>query len=299
MARTYPPDVIVVDTDGLLHARFNRGSKGPDLEQAKAYRYPSDTTFKSGVVTPELTDEVSFTETLRRVRSESGKWDRVSLLLPDSWFRINILELPSLSDRPHEAMHAVRWSLKRTLPIPPESLRVAYEILSRNGSAVKLLVVSAVENTLSGLERLFTAADVEVVLIEPVGLNIWNAITVREQSTTRDRILVHVRDHDFTTAVFRGPLPMFIRSRNLSGERTLQQEIRLSASYLRDALQAVSVERCYFASNRDDADVRDALAAEFGAPVVPVVLRDYVDREPSQSTGMEAELTACTGVFTG
>ena len=299
MARTYPPDVIVVDTDGLLHARMGRGNKGPVIDQAKAYRYPFTTTFKPGVVTPELAEEGSFADTVRRLKNETGKWDRVSLLLPDSWFRINILDLPSLSDRPNEALHAVRWSLKRTLPIPPESLRVAYEELSRNGTAVKLLVVSAVEATLAAIEKAFAEAGIEVVLIEPVGLNIWNAVTVREQNTAKDRIFVYVRDHDFTTAVFRGPEPMFIRSRNLSGERTLQQEIRLSASYLRDALQAVNVERCYLASNRDDSGVRDALSAEFGAPVVPVLLRDYVEREPSQATGMDAELTACTGVFTG
>ena len=35
---------------------------------------------------------------------------------------------------------------------------------------------------------------------------------------------MYVRDADFTTAVFRGSLPVFIRSRNLSGERSLQQD---------------------------------------------------------------------------
>src|SRR5215208_3347078 len=142
MARTYPPDVIVVDTDGLLHARVTRGRQSAHIEQAKAYRFPVATTFKPGVVSPELQDPASFTETLRRIKAETGRWDRVSLLVPDSWFRINILDLPSLSERPNEALHAVRWSLKRTLPIPPESLRVAYEVLAHSGTAVKILAVS-------------------------------------------------------------------------------------------------------------------------------------------------------------
>jgi hypothetical protein len=137
------------------------------------------------------------------------------------------------------------------------------------------------------------------VLIEPVGMNIWNAITVKEAPTAKDRIFVYVREHDFTTAVFRGPHPLFIRSRNLSGERSVQQEIRLSASYLRDSMQAVSVERCYLAGNQADGSVQQALATEFNAPVVPVMLRDHVTQLPSQVAGMEAELTACTGVFTG
>ena len=298
MARAFPPDVVIVDTDGLLHARLARGRKSAEIAHARTYRLPEG-TFTPGIVTPELANEAALAEALRRMRLESGKWDRVSILLPDSWFRMNLLDVPSLSDRPEEALHAVRWSLKRTLPIAPETLRVAFETLTKSPSNVRLLVLSAVEKTLVAIEKIFAAAGIEVVLIEPIGLNIWNAIALRETGTPADRLFVYVREQDFTTAVFRGAQPLFIRSRNFSGERTLQQEIRLSASYLRDAMQAVTVERTYLAGNSVGSDVREALQAEFGAPVSPVSLRDFVERLPSEAAGMEAELTACTGVFTG
>ncbi len=298
MARTYPPDVIVLDTDGLLHARLSRGKTNPQILQAKAFRFATE-AFAPAVVTPELTNEAALADTVRRVRVESGKLDRVSILLPDSWFRINLVELPPLSDRSDEALHAIRWSLKRTLPIPPESLRISYEVLSRTATQVKLIILSALDKTLASIESVFAAAGIEVVLIEPVGLNIWNAITIREPATQNDRLFVYVRERDFTTAVFRGSQPLFIRSRHLSGERTLQQEIRLSASYLRDSVQAVKVERCYLAGNAIAAEVQDALATEFSAPVAAVALRDFVDQPPAHVAGMEAELTACTGVFTG
>jgi len=298
MARSYPPDIIVIDSDGLLHARIQAGNKGSEISQARTWRLPEG-TFTAGVVTPDLSAPSVLSETLRRIRAESGKWEKVSILLPDSWFRINLVELQALPDRAEDAMHAVRWSLKRTMPIPPESLRVAYEVLTRSATGAKLLVLSAVEKTLAAIEAVFGAAGIEVILIEPVGLNIWNAVTIREGAATGDRLFVYVREHDFTTAVFRGAQPLFIRSRNLSGERTLQQEIRLSASYLRDAMQAVSVERCYLAGNRVGREVGEALEAEFGAPVSAVSLRDFVDRFPPESAGIEAELTACTGVFTG
>jgi hypothetical protein len=109
---------------------------------------------------------------------------------------------------------------------------------------------------------------------------------------------VYVRETDFTTAVFRGSQPMFIRSRNLNAERTISQEIRLSATYLRDTLQTATIERCYLAGNQISADVQNVLAAEFSAPVVPVALRDFTAAPPHIS-GMDAELTACTGVFAG
>jgi Tfp pilus assembly PilM family ATPase len=298
MARRFPADVVVLDTDGLLHARLSRGKNAPQIDVAKAYRFPAG-TFVPGVVSPELANETTLADSLRRLRLDSGRWDAVSILLPDSWFRINLVEMPSLPDRPSEALEAVRWSLKRTLPIAPESLRVTYEVLSKTTTTVNLIVLSAVEKTLAGIESVFGAAGMEVVLIEPIGINIWNAIAVRETATANERLFVYVRDNDFTTAVFRGPQPLFIRSRNLSGERTLQQEIRLSASYLRDSLQAVSVERCYVAGNAVGPEVHAALASEFSAPVSPVTLGDFVERLPAEVGGMQAELTACTGVFLG
>jgi type IV pilus assembly protein PilM len=299
MARSFPPDVIVLDTDGLLHARLGRGRSGPKIVTAKAYRL-AESTFTPSMVTPQLANESSLAEALRRLRNETGKWERVSLLLPDSWFRINIMDLPSLPKTLNgEAMEMVRWSLKRTLPIPPEQLRVSYSVLSRTGPAAKVLAISAMDATLGAIERIFNAAGFDVILIEPVGLNIWNAITVREGDTTDDRLFVYVRDEDFTTAVFRGGQPLFIRSRNLGGDRTLDQELRLSASYLRDSLNAEGFANCYVAGARADANVTAALQSEFNTPVRTIAVRDYAEEVPSDLSGRDAELTACTGVFTG
>ena len=103
----------------------------------------------------------------------------------------------------------------------------------------------------------------------------------------------------FACGVLRGSQPLFIRSRNLTGERTLQQEIRLSASYLRETLQTVTLARAYLAGRVDGGQVQAALASEFSAPVVPVALHDFVDQAPSDLPSLDAELTACTGVFTG
>ena len=296
MARAFPSDVLVLDTDGFLHARFGRGRTNARVTQARTYRFPAE-TFTASVVTPRLADEESFTSALKRLRNETGKWEKVSILLPDSWFRVNIVELPSLPDREAEALDVVRWSLKKTLPIPPDDLRVTYTVLSRGGQGAKVLILSALEATLAAIEKAAAAAGLDVILIEPIGLNIWNAIAVREAETTADRLFVYLRDTDFTTAVFRGAQPLFIRSRNLRDGRTAAQEIRLSASYLRDSLAVESFANCYVAGAGAD-DVRETIATEFQTVVRPLALRDYVEDVPSGVEGLEAELTACTGVFT-
>jgi len=297
MARTFPPDVIVLDSDTLLHARLGRGKRDPRILQAKSYRLPAG-TFAQSLVTPELVNETALADTLRRLRAETGRWEKGSILLPDSWFRINLIELPSFNERAPDANAVVRWSLKRTLPIAPEELRVSYVVLSNMPSGVKLLVVSAIEKTLVKLERLFNDAGIEPVLIEPLGLNVWNAISVRENAPAKDRLFLYVRETEFTTAVFRGDEPIFIRSRNLAAERSLHQEIRLSASYLRDALRTETFDTCYIAGNAV-GEAAAAISTEFSSPVKTIALRDYVEEGPSNLSGYDAELTACTGVFTG
>jgi len=298
LSRSFPPDVLVLDNDSLVHARFARGkAKNPRLVNAKSYRI-AEGTFANAPVSPLVANEAALADTLRRMKMETGRWDKVSLLLPDAWFRMNIVELPSLPEKDADAMDVVRWSLKRTLPIPPEQLRVTYSVLSRGAEGAKVLVLSAMESTLSALERVFAAAGLEVVLIEPVGLNIWNAIAVHENENAGDRIFFYLRDTDFTTAVFRGAQPLFLRSRNLSAERTLDQEIRLSATYLRDALNVESYSSCYVAGEHG-ADVQSTLADEFNTQVRNISLRDYAEDAPAEASGYEAELTACTGVFTG
>lgn len=296
MARSFPPDVIILDTDALIHARFGRGRKGAQITDAKSYRLAGN-TFTAAVVTPELANEAALADVLRRLKVESGRWDKASILLPDSWFRLNLLDLQTLPEARDEAEHMVRWSLKRTLPIDPETLRIAFDVLSRTAGQVKVLAVSAVEKTLAAIERVFQAAGIEPVLIEPIGLNLWNAIAVREAPTSRDRILFYVRESDFTTAVFRGSQPLFIRSRNLNADRTVEQEIRLSANYLRDTLQTDSVENCYLAANRADAALVSTITDEFHAPVQTIALRDFTETAPA-GVSFETELAAATGVFT-
>src|SRR6266496_1731212 len=137
MAGSFPPDVIVLDSEALIHARLARGKKDPQIVQAKSYRLASD-TFVPAVVTPQLTNEASLAEALRRLRLESGRWDRASLLLPDSWFRINILDIGGFPEGAKEAEDMVRWSLKRTMPLDPALLRVRFEVLSRTAQSAKV-----------------------------------------------------------------------------------------------------------------------------------------------------------------
>ena len=295
MAQSFPPDVIVLDDEKLLHARLARGKKGPRIVSAKSYRLAGN-TFSPAVVTPQLTNQSSLAEVLRRLRVETGRWDSASVLLPDSWFRVNILDITGLPEGTKEAEEMVRWSLKRTMPLDPALLRIRYEVLSRSATTAKVLTLSAIDQTLAAIEKTLGEGGIDVVLIEPIGMNIWNAVAMREPASSRDRIFFYVREGEFTTAAFRGSQPLFIRSRNLNSNRSLEQEIKLSASYLRDTVRTESVEQCYI-SGTANGEISSIISAQFSAPVRKITLADMSDDWPDDADAYESELAAATGVF--
>lgn len=298
MASSFPPDVVVVDSESLVHARFEGARKNPRLSHFRTQPLPGG-VFAPAVVTPTLQDPTALSQAVRLLKAEAQRLDRVSILLPDSWFRIHLSQLSELPAKEQEADEMVRWTLKRSLPMRPEELRIAYQTLARTNGSVKVLVLAAMEKTLSGLEEAFRQEQVEITLLEPIGLNIWNAVSVREPAGTGDRLFFYFRRGDFTTAVFRGQTPLFIRSRNLGADRSLLQEIRLSASYLRGNEWWDRVEGCFVAGKQIDQSLIDSIGQEFQAPVRKVLLRDFVEFPRNMNVeDWEAELTACTGVFT-
>lgn len=297
MRSSMPRDVVVFDLDTLSWVRVDLSGRGASIASARSFRLPYG-TFAQGSVSPSVTDPGGITETLRRLKMEAGRLDKVSLLLPDSWFRLNLLDLSPLPDRAQERDEMVRWSLKRTLPVPAEQVRLRYQVLERDGNAAKVLVVAALEETLRRLETLFTEAGIDVVMIEPVALNIWNAISAGlPEEPASDRLFIYVRPNEFTTAVFHGSTPRFIRSRNLSGDRSVTQEMRLSASYLKSNVNLAAVESCIVAGNELDPALIDAIREDFGAPVQRVSMREQGIATPADAHHLDAEMTASTGVF--
>jgi Tfp pilus assembly PilM family ATPase len=296
MFSSRPNDVIVLGFEALSFVRLRPGKKTPELVQARRLRLKSP--FARAAVTPEVSDPAALTEALRRLKMEVGSLERVALLLPDSWFRINILDFTQFPDKQEEADEVVRWALKRTLPIPPELLRVVWIPLRRTETTRTVLAVSAVDKTLKAVEELFRAAGIEISIIEPFGLNVWNAISSFEGPNPGERLFLHVAEDEFTTAMFRGEELIFIRSRNLHGERSVPQEIRLSASYLRDNVQPSKIETCYLSGTGADEEVAAVVSQQFGGQIRRIEVPQFVALRPgTETTLLEPEIVASTGVF--
>lgn len=290
-------DIAVFDLDSVTFVRLVREKPRPRVERLRPLHLASG-TFEIAALTPTVRNPEAIADAVRRMKVEAGRLERVTVLLPDSWFRINLIDVPSLPRNAKDANEVVRWSLKRSTPFNPSELRMQWMPISARGhEPARALVITALEKSLAAIESAFAAAEVEVGSIEAAGLNVWNAILTRD-TPVDGRVLVYLRDHDFTTCVFKGTEPLFIRSRSLGGDRRVEQEIRLSASFLRPMLEENPIARCYVAGNGQvTRHVIDVLTQEFGAEVEVLDLPAFAEVGSVDPQHSEAEIIACRGVL--
>jgi Tfp pilus assembly PilM family ATPase len=297
MAGSFPQEVFVLDGDGLLLARLQGNGRGARVVGATQYRF-GEPPFADAPVTPSVTRPEALTEAVRRAKRDAGRLDRASLLLPDSWFRMNLLELPTGGDRSTSIEELIRWSVKRTLPVRAEEMRFAWTPLLKSSTGNQGLAVGAMQASLKAVERAFADAGVALILIEPIGLNVWNAAAARASDNGALRLFFHLTGTEFTTGLFQGGIPLFLRSRNLTDTRDVRQEIALSASYLRSRLDWNTPAESWVSGNRVAEPVLETIAAEFAAPVRRLRLEDVSPAAPEEASKWEAELLGCVGVFT-
>ncbi|MGK2859230.1 MAG: hypothetical protein ACSLFQ_18675 [Thermoanaerobaculia bacterium] len=299
MGKRAQHDIVILDAGSLLFARLDATSPRPRLSMLGSWRLAGG-TFGSGTLTPPLDDPQSLIDAIGKMKLEAGRVERVSLLLPDSWFRISIIEVGTLPRNHADADEVVRWTLKRTTPFNPAELRTAWLALpTRTVNGTRVLVVSAMERSLAAIEGAFRSAGVAVGSIESSGLSAWNAVVTAE-APADGRVLIYLREGDFTTAVFHGTEPVFIRSRSLVADRRIEQEIRLSASYLQKLLEATPVRRCYVVGDGQvTQSVLDAIGTEFSSEVEVLSGSRFADTSGLQNAGhLDAEIIACRGALT-
>lgn len=292
---SFPPDVLLIEQRGVLYTRFQQ-NRETELTAISRVALP-ESVFAHGALSPLLADPVPLVDALRRIATNRNLGN-VSILLPDSWFRLHILTLESIPDRWAEADETVRWSLKRTLPSRTDEMRLAWRTIEKIGKGGRVAVLGASEEAISRLETALDTAGMKPVLIEPLGLSLWNALASSIEDDGKERLLLLARGDDMAIVLFRGERPLFYRSKRISASHDLMQEVRLSISYLRNQIGVGSPSLCWVAGDRVDADLRDLINTELETPVHVVTLDDAGIRSGSANTrGEEIAVVAAMGVF--
>jgi hypothetical protein len=161
---TSPPPPTGWSLDPALAAVVRR--QGQAELRSAAMELPDD-VFEIGPVGLQAVDGELLRPVLERLHAEVEGSKRVSVILPTGWLRIHLLEFDKLPRRQNEIHDLVSWRLKKLLPVPPSSLRVALVPQPAGEEGRKLLVLTGVERAMAELEGVFSSIGVSPGIITP------------------------------------------------------------------------------------------------------------------------------------
>ena len=216
-----PPHVFALDGERLRYGQFVRDRQGFRLRAFREAALPRD-PFQHGPLGGPPRDPAAFQEIVAGlVKSIPGGVRDASLVLPDTWLRVNFSEsgdLPKTADALDEVL---RWKLRRLVPFRVDDLRVgATEVSPLPGQQEprRLLLGFAAEPLLAQVEEAFSAAGVWLGQVTNASLALLSAVAaVQAGSFAAFAALVLVGAEGYTLIFARGSEPVLHRYKAFTG----------------------------------------------------------------------------------
>lgn len=123
--------------------------------------------FDIGPVGLQAVDEDKLRPILTRLQEEVEGSNRAAVVVPTGWLRTHLLEFEELPRRQADIHDMVMWRLKKLLPVPPSSLRLATVAQPPTEGDRRLLILVGVERAMADLEAVFESVKVSLGLITP------------------------------------------------------------------------------------------------------------------------------------
>ena len=222
-----PPHVFALDGERLRYGQFVRDRHGFRLRAFREAALPRD-PFQHGPLGGPPRDPAAFREIVAGlVKSVPGGVRDASLVLPDTWLRVNFSEsgdLPATADALDEVL---RWKLRRLVPFRVDDLRVgATEVSPLPGQQEprRLLLGFAAEPLLAQVEEAFSAAGVRLGQVTNASLALLSALSPAASAapaprTTADSFaaIVLAATEGYTLIFARGNEPVLHRYKAFTG----------------------------------------------------------------------------------
>lgn len=291
--RSFPPDVLVINRDDVRHIRFVQSRQSVTVSGFSKTVFPQSPFDQSW--TPTLTEPEVLRSAIERLRARR-RFDRASVLLPDSWFRTQIVELDSLPESRTRQEEALRWVLRKSMPNRQEQVRLAWQVISKSSGRTKVMVLFGLEKSIQAIESAIRGAEISPILVEPAGLNLWNAIAMGEDKQG-ERLLVIVESGELTMILFRDDEPLFLRSKKIDDMQSLTTELRLSASFLRSQRGVSDFARVWVAGEDATDELVDLISREVGTAAERPTPSDLGIQDSSELDGSGTTIMSALGVF--
>ncbi len=168
---------------------------------------------RSNVLDPaSLKDTLA--EVIRHLGLEGGA---AAILLPDFSARVFILSADSLPSSGKEREEFVRWRLGKTVPLPHEDIRIAFQV-SRGPGPGRVICAMSRESIIREYEDLVSAAGLKVGTVTTPSLCLVNLLRGRDDS---NGIIVNLEEDSLSFLAVKGPDWSLFRQKGVTtGDQT-------------------------------------------------------------------------------
>lgn len=172
-----------------------------------------------------------------------GEPKRISLVLGDPFFRMQVLTLDDFPRQEKERHQVILWHIRKVLNYPIDAVRLRYEVLQRGPGGVTLWLTLCPEDEVKALEAAFSKRGCQVGYIGAASVELFNLGRARDVVTGSGSCLLINRTPNYLSFLFAEEgQPVFFRckeTRGFDGEdgaMRIQQELRLTLAYHREKI---------------------------------------------------------------
>jgi len=243
----------------------------------------------------------------RLLAEAAVKMPAASLVVPDDFVRVLIVDVEEAERHPKEVEEILTWKFGRTFGEPAPALRISWRPAGPGVSGTRVLALAVPEEAVASWEGPFEKAGIRIGAIEIESLAVSS---LGAAAMGGDGLVLWSRGETAAVAHFEGGRLRFLRVRAASDAALAVQELRLTASFVTapDAATAEDTEspaaRIPCAAGPPGSPVVDAFAAfraeHGGAPVTPLSLGALLPGTRVASGRADgAELLAALGAMAG
>ena len=229
--------------------------------------------FQAGPLGGRLGDVEGFTRELDGLLGKMNQRPReASLVVPDNWMRLTLIEVDEWPRRRAEQLEVVRFKLGRIVPFRVAELRIGWQRVPaiKGGSDFRFLVGFGIESAFEELEEIFEDRGIRIGDLSNASLSLLQALQ-RGLEPAPLGAVISVDEDRYSLMVTRHGEPIMYRSkahRSSESLRPVERELRLTKSFLRERVEpGIVSDLVLAASEAREAPWRSLLEEVFEIPV--------------------------------
>ena len=226
-----PPHAFVLTSERLVYVGPSDPSRRVVRSAAPAFRVlsrplPADTFAPGPDGSPHAGPALA--GALQRLLAEAGaKISAASLVVPDEWIKLLVIDADEPERRAREVEEVLRWKFGRAFgePVPP--LRLSWQPAGPGAEGTRVVALAASEAAASSWETPFEKAGIRLGSLETAAF----AVSILGARAVGEEFLVWADTDAATTLVFSGGQLRFARTRGFTDPLEAVQDVRLAVTF--------------------------------------------------------------------